>query len=105
MPGWDRVQNDKDIKEWWVVDHIKDGLYTGEGLLENLQWMTHPENSRKANNKPIEYKLEDEDTWTRVDSITNLASILGVSHMRASIFKIKGKDGRRYDIRRINTFS
>ncbi len=105
VPGWDRVQNDKDIKEKWVVDHIKDGLYTGEGLLENLQWMTHAENVQKSLNKPIEYKLEDEDTWTRVDSITNLASILGVSSPRASKFKVKGKDGRRYDIRRINTFS
>ena len=106
VPGWDRVQNDKDIKEWWVVDHIKDGLYTGEGLLENLQWMTHPENTQKANNKPIEYKLEDEDTWTRVDSITNLASILDVNYTTITTStKVKGKDGRRYDIRRINTFS
>jgi hypothetical protein len=105
VPGWDRVQNDKDIKEKWVVDHIKDGLYTGEGLLENLQWMTHAENVQKSLNKPIEYKLEDEDTWTRVDSMKNLASILGVSRTSASKFKIKGKDGRRYDIRRINTFS
>jgi hypothetical protein len=71
-----------------------------------LQWMTHAENLRKAKNKPIEYKLEDEDTWTRVDSITNLASILDVNYTTIKTStKVKGKDGRRYDIRRINTFS
>lgn len=102
VPGWDRIQNDTNLKEWWVVDHIKDGIYTGEDLLGNLQWMTHSENIQKALNKPIEYKLEDEDTWIRVDSLTNLASILGVSNTKVErSTKVKGKDGRLYEIRRI----